>query len=105
MRDLLSKLHFVWLYVAPWQLAWGSAVHAIAQPFAFPHAGLLLFQVFLGALLQAPLLPLLGSAIFLLGYSRNLKFWEKDYKYYRFSASNEFNFLAEQICNLEDLFG
>lgn len=34
--DLLHKLHFVLVYIAPWQIAWGSAFHAFAQPFAVP---------------------------------------------------------------------
>ncbi|KAK3573321.1 hypothetical protein QTP86_022685 [Hemibagrus guttatus] len=34
--DLLLKLHFVLVYIAPWQIAWGSAFHAFAQPFAVP---------------------------------------------------------------------
>lgn len=36
MRELLLKLHFLLVYVAPWQIAWGSAFHAFAQPFAVP---------------------------------------------------------------------
>lgn len=36
MRELLLKLHFILVYVAPWQIAWGSAFHAFAQPFAVP---------------------------------------------------------------------
>ncbi|KAI2657786.1 Pecanex-like protein 2 [Labeo rohita] len=35
--DLLHKLHFILVYIAPWQIAWGSAFHAFAQPFAVPH--------------------------------------------------------------------
>ena len=80
VEDLLLKLRFVLLYVAPWQLAWGSAFHAFAQPLNIPHSGLLMLQALCGALLHAPLQPFLGSAVFLLGYLRALKFWEKDYK-------------------------
>lgn len=36
MRELLLKLHFILVYIAPWQIAWGSAFHAFAQPFAVP---------------------------------------------------------------------
>lgn len=36
MRELLLKLHFILVYMAPWQIAWGSAFHAFAQPFAVP---------------------------------------------------------------------
>lgn len=34
--DLLYKLRFVLTYIAPWQITWGSAFHAFAQPFAVP---------------------------------------------------------------------
>lgn len=36
MRELLLKLHFILVYIAPWQIAWGSAFHAFAQPFTVP---------------------------------------------------------------------
>ncbi|KAG2469474.1 PCX3 protein, partial [Polypterus senegalus] len=36
--DLLYKLRFVLTYIAPWQITWGSAFHAFAQPFAVPRA-------------------------------------------------------------------
>uniref|UniRef100_S4RU80 Pecanex-like protein n=1 Tax=Petromyzon marinus TaxID=7757 RepID=S4RU80_PETMA len=34
--DLWHKLRFVFTYIAPWQITWGSAFHAFAQPFAVP---------------------------------------------------------------------
>ncbi|KAL7889166.1 hypothetical protein AOLI_G00014240 [Acnodon oligacanthus] len=34
--ELLYKLRFVYTYIAPWQITWGSAFHAFAQPFAVP---------------------------------------------------------------------
>ncbi|PNI84042.1 PCNX1 isoform 5 [Pan troglodytes] len=34
--ELLYKLQFVYTYIAPWQITWGSAFHAFAQPFAVP---------------------------------------------------------------------
>ena len=39
VEDLLLKMRFVLLYVAPWQLAWGSAFHAFAQPLQHPALG------------------------------------------------------------------
>ena len=36
LSDLLHKLNFIMVYIAPWQIAWGSAFHAFAQPFAVP---------------------------------------------------------------------
>ncbi|XP_039706280.1 pecanex-like protein 2, partial [Pteropus medius] len=36
LGDLLRKLQFVMTYVAPWQMAWGSSFHVIAQLVAIP---------------------------------------------------------------------
>ncbi|ELV10985.1 Pecanex-like protein 1 [Tupaia chinensis] len=36
--ELLYKLQFVYTYIAPWQITWGSAFHAFAQPFAVPRS-------------------------------------------------------------------
>ena len=30
--DFYDKLNFIFIYTAPWQLPWGSAFHAFAQP-------------------------------------------------------------------------
>uniref|UniRef100_A0A673FST8 Pecanex-like protein n=1 Tax=Sinocyclocheilus rhinocerous TaxID=307959 RepID=A0A673FST8_9TELE len=73
--DLLHKLHFILLYIAPWQIAWGSAFHAFAQPFAVPHiltiySAMLLLQTFITTLFYTPLSPFLGSAIFITSYPR-----------------------------------
>uniref|UniRef100_A0AAY4CNS7 Pecanex-like protein n=1 Tax=Denticeps clupeoides TaxID=299321 RepID=A0AAY4CNS7_9TELE len=68
--DLLHKLHFILVYIAPWQIAWGSAFHAFAQPFAVPHSAMLLLQTFITTLLYTPLSPFLGSAIFITSYPR-----------------------------------
>lgn len=35
-QDFLLKLNFVFTYIAPWQITWGSAFHAFAQPFSVP---------------------------------------------------------------------
>lgn len=32
LQEWLLKLHFVFTYIAPWQITWGSAFHAFAQP-------------------------------------------------------------------------
>ena len=34
--DLLLKVKFILTYIAPWQITWGSAFHAFAQPFSVP---------------------------------------------------------------------
>uniref|UniRef100_A0A8C1AUQ0 Pecanex-like protein n=1 Tax=Cyprinus carpio carpio TaxID=630221 RepID=A0A8C1AUQ0_CYPCA len=75
--DLLHKLHFILVYIAPWQIAWGSAFHAFAQPFAVPHiltiySAMLLLQTFITTLFYTPLSPFLGSAIFITSYPRPL---------------------------------
>lgn len=44
MWDLLYKLRFVLTYIAPWQITWGSAFHAFAQPFAVPRILLFLLK-------------------------------------------------------------
>jgi len=79
IHELLLKLQFVYIYIAPWQIPWGSAFHAIAQPFSVPHSALLFCQAILSSILSAPLQPVLGSAIFMMSYVRPVKFWERDY--------------------------
>ncbi|XP_051900937.1 pecanex-like protein 3 [Pristis pectinata] len=86
--DLLYKLRFVLTYIAPWQITWGSAFHAFAQPFAVPHSAMLFVQAVLSALVSTPLNPLLGSAVFITSYARPVKFWERDYNTKRVDHSN-----------------
>ncbi|XP_019901815.2 pecanex-like protein 2 isoform X2 [Esox lucius] len=88
LRDLLLKLHFIMVYIAPWQIAWGSAFHAFAQPFAVPHSAMLLVQTFVTTLFYTPLSPFLGSAIFITSYPRPIKFWERNYNTKRIDNSN-----------------
>uniref|UniRef100_A0A2K6SS50 Pecanex-like protein n=1 Tax=Saimiri boliviensis boliviensis TaxID=39432 RepID=A0A2K6SS50_SAIBB len=78
--ELLYKLQFVYTYIAPWQITWGSAFHAFAQPFAVPHSAMLFIQAAVSAFFSTPLNPFLGSAIFITSYVRPVKFWERDYK-------------------------
>ncbi|XP_077184272.1 pecanex-like protein 3 isoform X1 [Paroedura picta] len=86
--DLLYKLRFVLTYIAPWQITWGSAFHAFAQPFAVPHSAMLFVQAVLSSLFSTPLNPLLGSAVFIMSYARPVKFWERDYNTKRVDHSN-----------------
>uniref|UniRef100_UPI003AAD77D6 pecanex-like protein 2 isoform X5 n=1 Tax=Centroberyx gerrardi TaxID=166262 RepID=UPI003AAD77D6 len=88
MRELLLKLHFILVYIAPWQIAWGSAFHAFAQPFAVPHSAMLLLQTLLTTIFYTPLAPFLGSAIFISSYPRPVKFWERNYNTKRIDNSN-----------------
>uniref|UniRef100_A0A4W3K238 Pecanex-like protein n=1 Tax=Callorhinchus milii TaxID=7868 RepID=A0A4W3K238_CALMI len=80
--ELFYKLRFVYTYIAPWQITWGSAFHAFAQPFAVPHSAMLFVQAMVSALFSTPLNPFLGSAIFITSYVRPVKFWERDYNIY-----------------------
>uniref|UniRef100_A0A3Q1FF13 Pecanex-like protein n=1 Tax=Acanthochromis polyacanthus TaxID=80966 RepID=A0A3Q1FF13_9TELE len=86
--ELLYKLHFVYTYIAPWQITWGSAFHAFAQPFAVPHSAMLFVQAVVSAVFSTPLNPFLGSAIFITSYVRPVKFWERDYNTKRVDHSN-----------------
>ncbi|XP_029030939.1 pecanex-like protein 1 isoform X2 [Betta splendens] len=88
MRELLLKLNFILVYIAPWQIAWGSAFHAFAQPFAVPHSAMLLLQTLLTTVFYTPLAPFLGSAIFISSYPRPIKFWERNYNTKRIDNSN-----------------
>ncbi|VDM69851.1 unnamed protein product [Strongylus vulgaris] len=82
-------------YVAPWQISWGSAFHAFAQPFSIPHSALIWTQTVISSLISAPLNPFLGSSFFTTSYVRPVKFWERDYNTKRSDASN--TTLASQI--------
>jgi hypothetical protein len=48
-------------YIAPWQITWGSAFHAFAQPFSVPHSAMLFLQMAISAVLSTPLNPFLGK--------------------------------------------
>ncbi|CAF3476500.1 unnamed protein product [Rotaria sordida] len=86
--DFKEKLNFIFVYCAPWQISWGSAFHAIAQPFCIPHSAILVVQCLMSALLNSPLMPLLGSAAFISSYPRSIKFWEKNYNTKRIDNTN-----------------
>ncbi|KAL1506032.1 hypothetical protein ABEB36_005467 [Hypothenemus hampei] len=88
IHEFLLKLQFVITYIAPWQITWGSAFHAFAQPFSVPHSAMLFTQAALSAILSTPLNPFLGSAIFFTSYVRPVKFWERDYNTRRVDHSN-----------------
>ena len=88
IHELLLKIRFIITYIAPWQVTWGSAFHAFAQPFSVPHSAMLFLQATISAILSTPLNPVLGSAIFVSSYVRPIKFWERDYKTRRVDHSN-----------------
>ena len=86
--EFLLKMQFIVTYIAPWQITWGSAFHAFAQPFSVPHSAMLFVQAAVSAILSTPLNPILGSAIFITSYIRPIKFWERDYNTKRVDHSN-----------------
>ncbi|TRY93360.1 hypothetical protein DNTS_032855 [Danionella cerebrum] len=86
--ELFYKLKFVYTYIAPWQITWGSAFHAFAQPFAVPHSAMLFVQAIVSAVFSTPLNPFLGSAIFITSYVRPVRFWEREYNTKRVDHSN-----------------
>jgi len=88
MLELYLKFKFILTYTAPWQILWGSAFHAFAQPVSIPHCGMLFLQAVVSAFFSSPLSPFLGSAIFSTSYMRPIKFWEKDYNTKRVDHSN-----------------
>ena len=86
--EFYLKVQFVITYIAPWQITWGSAFHAFAQPFSVPHSAMLFLQAAVSAFFSTPLNPILGSAIFCTSYVRPVKFWERDYNTKRSDHSN-----------------
>ena len=41
---------------------------------------LIFFETLIGAIVSAPMNPLVASSMFFLSYARPIKFWEKNYK-------------------------
>uniref|UniRef100_A0AAF5DR28 Pecanex-like protein n=1 Tax=Strongyloides stercoralis TaxID=6248 RepID=A0AAF5DR28_STRER len=93
IQELRLKLDFIFAYIAPWQISWGSAFHAFVQPFSAPHSGFLALVTFLSSILSAPLNPFLGSSFFLMSYMRPIKFWEKDYN------TKQYDFTNAKLCD------
>ena len=88
LYEFFLKVQFVITYIAPWQITWGSAFHAFAQPFSVPHSAMLFLQAAISSIFSTPLNPVLGSAIFITSYVRPVKFWERDYNTKRVDHSN-----------------
>lgn len=68
VQEFILKINFIFVYIAPWQISWGSAFHAFAQPFSVPHTGLICAQAAISSLLSAPLNPFLGNSVQLFFY-------------------------------------
>eukprot|EP00002_Diphylleia_rotans_P029867 TRINITY_DN6101_c0_g1_i8.p1 TRINITY_DN6101_c0_g1~~TRINITY_DN6101_c0_g1_i8.p1 ORF type:complete len:1346 (+),score=255.07 TRINITY_DN6101_c0_g1_i8:84-4121(+) len=79
VEDALLKLDFAVCYISPWNLPFGSITHLLLYPLAIPHLSFYAFNVCLSAILSAPLIPFIGSTIYIPGYVRPLRFWEKNY--------------------------
>lgn len=60
IQEFILKMNFILVYIAPWQISWGSAFHAFAQPFSVPHTGFICVQAAISSLFSAPLNPFLG---------------------------------------------
>uniref|UniRef100_A0A0N4ZHU5 Pecanex-like protein n=1 Tax=Parastrongyloides trichosuri TaxID=131310 RepID=A0A0N4ZHU5_PARTI len=88
LEEFKLKLDFIFAYIAPWQISWGSAFHAFVQPFSAPHSGFLALVTFVSSIFSAPLNPFLGSSFFLMSYMRPVKFWEKDYNTKQYDYAN-----------------
>ncbi|CEF60456.1 Pecanex family-containing protein [Strongyloides ratti] len=93
IQEFRLKLDFIFAYIAPWQISWGSAFHAFVQPFSAPHSGFLTLVTFISSILSAPLNPFLGSSFFLMSYMRPIKFWEKDYN------TKQYDFTNAKLCD------
>ena len=73
-------MHFIYIYIAPWQTSWSSAGHIIAQPLLIPHTPFIFLQTLISSVLGAPINPVYASTFFMLSYVRPVKYWEKNYK-------------------------
>ena len=60
LYEFYLKVQFVITYIAPWQITWGSAFHAFAQPFSVPHSAMLFLQAAISSVFSTPLNPILG---------------------------------------------
>lgn len=61
IMTFVLQVQFVVTYIAPWQITWGSAFHAFAQPFSVPHSAMMFLQAAISATFSAPLNPFLGE--------------------------------------------
>ena len=54
----------------------------VCQTLDFPSDSPLIFaEALIGAIVSAPINPIIASSLFFLSYARPVKFWEKNYKY------------------------
>ncbi|KAG5450977.1 Pecanex-like protein 1 [Clonorchis sinensis] len=86
--ELVHKLHFVYIYTAPFRFTWGSCAHALIQIASVPHTLFLLGNCLLSTILSSPLEPVLASAVFITSYARPIKFWEVTHRTERMETTN-----------------
>ena len=75
LYEFYLKVQFVITYIAPWQITWGSAFHAFAQPFSVPHSAMLFLQAGISSLFSTPLNPILGNVCILHDLNENVPFF------------------------------
>jgi len=88
MEEISLKLKFIIAYSTP-PLSWASGWHLIMQPLGVPFSQFFFVQLLYSVISNAPMYPLIGGALWFLGYSRGAKFWEKDYRTKRKDTSNQ----------------
>ncbi|CAJ0608662.1 unnamed protein product [Cylicocyclus nassatus] len=87
--ELYLKLRFIMVYAAPWQYKRANRVFPfLTAPLGLPHSALLCAEMVVSSILSAPLIPFLGSSLFIASYARPVKFWERGYNTRHNDASN-----------------
>ncbi|CAH8515367.1 unnamed protein product [Schistosoma rodhaini] len=86
--ELFRKLHFIYVYLAPFNIIWGSVAHAIVQLGSIPHSVFLFANCIFSTILSAPLEPFMASAIFITSYVRPICFWETNHRTQRIETTN-----------------
>ncbi|XP_018646017.1 pecanex-related protein [Schistosoma mansoni] len=86
--ELFRKLHFIYVYLAPFNIIWGSVAHAVVQLGSIPHSVFLFANCIFSTILSAPLEPFMASAIFITSYVRPICFWETNHRTQRIETTN-----------------
>lgn len=87
MAEIGRKLQFICIYSTP--LSWSSGLYIIMQPLGLPFSQFFFVQLIYSVISNAPMYPLIGGALWFLGYSRTEKFFEKDYRTSRKDVTNQ----------------
>ncbi|KAL0490109.1 pecanex-like protein (C-terminus) [Acrasis kona] len=62
--------------------------HLVLQPMGIPHILLIITQMVVSSIVRAPMYPIIGSALWFMGYPRAIKFWERQYVTSRKDSTN-----------------